>query len=619
MRVQISCAMLFSCMVPLLAPAQSVVATEFPATPLAGNDFLKAAEPNMALNYDVSGSHASAQAGEETLASGRSNRLSVAHGEIGRLPSAHTPKKAFMEGWIKTLFPGDGVIVGWVFDRGNPTRTVTVNFYVDEIGMDTPGVGGNDAGGALAGSIKAQAINKQVNWTYNIDGNHGFSFRIPDEWRDGAAHTLYVQPVASDGTVAPPIGVKGGYPFTLAAATSVHSPPVLDAHCLDADSRCPSVGNDYLAPNYATTTGWSDGKNYFNEWGCTSPTGIDTIARLNIIPLGTFGPHFQKDSLGASWYNDTSDGRTPIVYFDLARTDHGSRWSMKKAVYNKADNRWEIYSVFDNTDSDGGVSSRDGRGRYIVMNDYSLPGWGPSSPIPGSENNIPGISDVSASAHIPSYPLVGTGPLGITAMTNTLYQPTTRGHTVMGTTCIHMNPKLLDYDAQGRPQTLVVNMWHDTKSEACPLPPGVSIQRLPHPGNYLYRFKGPELGWQLDLAVSLVTDSLYNITNNRPALAPNLVAGTAHTLVTANLAGVVYIIDLDKPNTSNASVLLDCRAGKKVIFGQATAAGDGRVLFNGEKSDIAGERKKYGLGNDVFPAEIFYAFRHGDNSNRLEK
>lgn len=619
MCARISWAMLFLCVVPVLASAQSIGAAEFPAASLAGNEFLKAVEPDWWLDNEEDRQHALAHVGEQPLLSGRSNTSSIAYRKIGRLSSSQARKKTFMEGWIKKLFPGDGVIVGWVFDRENPTRTVTVNFYVDGIAMDTPGVGGYDASGALAGSIQAQAINKQVNWTYNIDGNHGFSFRIPDKWRDGAAHSLYVQPVTFDGAVSPPIGAKNGYPFILPAATTVYSPPVVDAHCLEADSRCPSVGSDYLAPNYATAMGWSDGKNYFNEWGCTSPIGMDTIARLNIIPLGTYGPHFQKDSLDADWYQGTSDGRMSIVYFDLARIDHGSRWSMKKAVYNKANNKWEIYSVLDNPESDGGVSSRDGRGRYIVMNDYSLPGWGPSSPIPGSENKIPGVSDVSANTDIPSYPLVGTGPLGITAMTNTLYQPTTRGTNVMGKTCIHMNPKLLDYDAQDRPQTLIVNLWHDTKSEACPLPPGAPIQRLPYPGNYLYRFRGPELGWQLDLAAGLVTDSLYNITSNRPSRTPTLVAGTAHTLVTANSDGVVYTIDLAKPKANNASVLLDCRAGKKAIFGQATAAQDGRVLFKGEKSDIAVERKTYGLGNDVFPAEIYYAFRRGDDRNGSEK
>lgn len=500
-------------------------------------------------------------------------------------------------GYVRKLFPTDGVIVGWVFDTHAPTRPVTVNFY-----MNAPG----DAGGVLAGSVPARSINKQVNWDFNVDGDHGFSFRIPDKWRDGARHTLYVQPVASDGKLDAPIGGAGGYSFVLPVSSKGRVKPVTDTHCLDANSRCPSLGNDYLAPNYPAASGWSDGKNYFEEWSCTSPAGLDTIARLNIIPLGTFGPHIQKDSLASNWHYDTYDGDKPIIYFTLMTGDHSSRWSLKKAVYSEADKRWNVYSVLDNPESQFGVSSQDGRGKYIIMNDYSLPGWGPSSPIPGSQNKIPGVSNVSAGTRMPSYPLVGAGPLGITAITNTAY-PSTRSGGPEGRTCIHANPKLLDYDAQSRPHTLITNMWQNSPRNACPLPPGAPLSRLPAPGNYLYRYEGPELGWQLDLDTGVVTDSLHYDITNKMNSTPKLLAGTAHSLVRATWDGIIETIDLDMPKTNNADMLLDCRKGG-VHFGEPTGRKEG-IFFLAAKSDIAGERRKYGLGTDVFPFDIYYAYK----------
>ena len=50
--------MLFLCVVPVLASAQSIGAAEFPAASLAGNEFQKAVEPDWWLDYEKDRPHA---------------------------------------------------------------------------------------------------------------------------------------------------------------------------------------------------------------------------------------------------------------------------------------------------------------------------------------------------------------------------------------------------------------------------------------------------------------------------------------------------------------------------------------------------------------------------------
>jgi peptidoglycan hydrolase-like protein with peptidoglycan-binding domain len=497
-------------------------------------------------------------------------------------------------GYISKVSTGDGVANGWAFDRAASTSNVLIRFYLDGL---------PESGGILIGSTTANTVFKQVNWDYGIDGDHGFYFRIPDSLRDNKPHTLYVYPVGMDGNLGKAINPTDGIPFTISSSTAVGSAPVTDGSCLDPNSRCPSVGNNYLSPNYPTTSGWGDGRNYFNEWQCKSTAGYNYIARLNILPLGTFGSFLQKDSLDSSWGFDMADGN-PILYFVTASEDFTAKWSLKKAIFNKITTSWDVFSVFDNPVK-GGVSSQNGRSGYYVMNDYGQPGWGPVSTVPGSDNKIPGVSNVSVSKQIPSYPLVGKGPLGITAISSTLWPSTVSGGPE-GRTCIHMNPKLLDYDSNGIPHTLIVNLWQNTTMQACKLPVGAPIAQLSEPGNYIYRYQGSDLGWQLDLDYGKVVDSSHIDTTNSLKQVPKLAAGTDHGLLIANWDGTVSYVDMEKPKDNNSEILLDCSASG-VHFGEV-AGKRNSIFFLGVKPDIASERTKYGLSNLVLPGDIYYAF-----------
>ena len=499
-----------------------------------------------------------------------------------------------LTGYMGKVYEGDGVAIGWALDRGDGARSVEVEFYID---------GAPGKGGTFAGNARASALDKAVNWKYDVQGGHGYVFRIPDAWRDGAQHRLYAQAVGCDGKLSAALGPPGGVAFTLSPSTRPRETLVADTHCLDPQSRCPVASNAFLSPRFPETRGWSDGKNYFSKWGCRSPAGYNSIARLNIIPLGTFGPHFQKDSLDVD--ARPAAGQPPTLYFTTSVTDAAPRWGLRKAIFNAAKDKWEIFAVFDDPDSRGGVSSWAGSGKDIIFNDYSLPGWGPASPWPGSQTKVPGVAEASASPGRAIYPLIGAGPLGLTAMTNRVYPAVSSGG-VEGRTCIHMNPKLIDYDKQGVAHTLIANLWQrKARGDACQY--GEDGARLPAPGNYLYRYKGPELGWQLDLQTGLVTDALHDSAHNQFMLTPKLLGGTEHTLVVAAWDGIIETIDPTRPRSDNTQVLADCRTSG-VHFGEAAGSTAG-IYFLGGEPDIAGERRKHYLANDVFPLDIYYLFK----------
>jgi hypothetical protein len=502
-----------------------------------------------------------------------------------------------LTGYMRKVFEGDGVAIGWALDRGDGARAVEVRFYIDGTAED---------GGTLAGQTRATTIDRSINWKYHVEGDHGFAFRIPDRWRDGVRRRLFAQAVSCDGRLSPPFGVVGDdNAFTLSPASKTYTVPVTDTHCLAPQTRCPAVASNFLPPHFPAATGWSDGQNYFRKWGCRSEAGYNDIARLNIIPLGTFGPHFQKDSLDvdARFASPGRNGAT--LYFTTAAKDQAPRWGLRKAIYSAAKDKWEIFSVLDNPDNAGGVSSWTGSGTDIIFNDYSLPGWGPASPLPGSQTKVPGVAEVSASPNRPVYPLVGSGPLGLSAMVDKLY-PAETSAGVEGRTCVHMNPKLLDYDAQGVPHTLIANLWQKSpRGLACELP-GEGV-RLPAPGNYIYRYKGPGSGWQLDREAGLIADALHDDAHNQFMLTPKLFVGTAHTLVVATWDGLVETIDLGRPKSDATRPLLDCKASG-AHFGEAAGGASG-IYFLGAEADMSGAKRKYNLANDVFPSDIYYLSR----------
>jgi|GEM_PF-3523276 len=86
----------------------------------------------------------------------------------------------------------DFIAYGWSYDPDFPSQSIQVQFFVDA----------TDSTGLFAGSTLTDVLREDVNTTYGITGKHGFRWFIPQRFRDGLEHTLYVYGVdASDTTI----------------------------------------------------------------------------------------------------------------------------------------------------------------------------------------------------------------------------------------------------------------------------------------------------------------------------------------------------------------------------------------------------------------------------------
>jgi Putative peptidoglycan binding domain len=79
-----------------------------------------------------------------------------------------------------------GTASGWAVDPDSSAVSISVHFYID---------GAAGQGGAYAGSAVANLSN--ANATYS--GNHGYTFSIPSQWRDGKSHTFYAHGIDLSG------------------------------------------------------------------------------------------------------------------------------------------------------------------------------------------------------------------------------------------------------------------------------------------------------------------------------------------------------------------------------------------------------------------------------------
>ena len=73
---------------------------------------------------------------------------------------------------------GSGVVAGWALDQDIPSQSISVHFYIE--------------GGVYIGQGIANLSRPDVNQAFNVTGNHGFVWTIPNQYRDGKAHQLFV-------------------------------------------------------------------------------------------------------------------------------------------------------------------------------------------------------------------------------------------------------------------------------------------------------------------------------------------------------------------------------------------------------------------------------------------
>ena len=331
---------------------------------------------------------------------------------------------------------------------------------------------------------------------------------------------------------------------------------------------------------------WSaDNVNYFDKWSCSSATGINHISKLGILPSGTHSTSYWKDSLYADFRQFV--GGNPVIYFTSGDYNRKSLFSLEKAIYSLASGTWEISNILTNSANPGGISSFDGTQTDYIMNEYYIPGWGPTDNKKGSESKIPGVRQNHVYSSNVNYPLWGIGPLGL----STIREKIQGNYDRNVNTCLHMNPTLFNFDSNGIPHSFMAQLFANTPSTPCTLPNGTKLQT----GYYVYNFVNNTIGWQIDLNKGLVYDT-RGLDN-----AFNFILGTTKFLK-AIWEGKIDVVNLNDSAPRTAKTVLDC--SKANVFFSEPSGREDWIYF---LADPPPHFYKSGT-NDVYIHDIFVAF-----------
>lgn len=91
------------------------------------------------------------------------------------------------------MIDNDGCAWGWAADPDTPSQPINVHFYVDGATGKDHFVASVPANSTIHDSLRRNAPN----------GEHGFAFHIPYEFRDGKTHSLYAYAIDSSGGYNP--------------------------------------------------------------------------------------------------------------------------------------------------------------------------------------------------------------------------------------------------------------------------------------------------------------------------------------------------------------------------------------------------------------------------------
>jgi hypothetical protein len=456
------------------------------------------------------------------------------------------------EGYLGNITDA-GEVTGWAWakelDASGQHPHVDVHFYID----------GPYGTGTFVGVTQANLP------IYNL--TYGFKFLVP-QLKDGKPHSVYaygIDPSGGNNNILL-LGCPQTFPMS---ATNVY----------------------YNEPNYPTSSDWAvDNTNYFTQWSCSSNAGINSIRKMDIASDGKHSELFYKDSLFVN--NVDYAGGNPVVYFSAGLLSANPKYSLKKAAYNTNLHKWQISAVLDHPNPIlGGISSQDGIGDDYLMNEYAIMGWGPESHKPGTTSKIPGVSNTAVKAGVSSfgYPLIGSGPLGLTTITEFKQNDEYIGYN----SCLHMNPTLFDFDANGVPHSFAAYLFTTQDSAVpCKLPSGTT---LPKAGHYVYHYDS-SLGWQLDVTTGLIDGEQTSVLN--------YVYGSNRIFTSARYNGIFQSIDINqKPPL--VSTLLDCSRGG-IHFAEGTGQLD-RFYFIAESQPSVMENLHF--------LDIYYAYNTNGPTN----
>ena len=119
------------------------------------------------------------------------------------------PAYGFLDGIV-----GDGVAAGWAFDRDYPSNGIDIHFYID----------GPAGSGTFAGYANTNGPRSDVNAAYGINGNHGFGFSIPAQFRDKITHTIYAYSIDINDLAGNSLLIGAPMSFNLSAPTPTPTP-----------------------------------------------------------------------------------------------------------------------------------------------------------------------------------------------------------------------------------------------------------------------------------------------------------------------------------------------------------------------------------------------------------
>jgi hypothetical protein len=82
-----------------------------------------------------------------------------------------------------------GLLWGWAYDPDSSSTSIQVHVYAD----------GPAGTGKFVGAVNANLWRGDVNTAFNITGNHGFNFTLPDWLKDGLDHPIYIHGIDTSG------------------------------------------------------------------------------------------------------------------------------------------------------------------------------------------------------------------------------------------------------------------------------------------------------------------------------------------------------------------------------------------------------------------------------------
>jgi hypothetical protein len=110
------------------------------------------------------------------------------------------PPPAPPRGSLETKTSTDGSFRGWAYDPNAPEASIFVDYYVD----------GPAGSGAPGFRTVANGSRPDVNSAFNILGDHGYTFTLPQQFLNNVNHTVYIYGIALFGQGNPQLAQSPG-------------------------------------------------------------------------------------------------------------------------------------------------------------------------------------------------------------------------------------------------------------------------------------------------------------------------------------------------------------------------------------------------------------------------